>query len=71
MIEKAKKNYNSTKLHFSVQDARTLPYADQSFDVVIIANALHIMPEPEKALSEIKRVLKDDGDVYKRQAGSS
>ena len=61
MIEKAKKNYNSTKLHFSVQDARTLPYADQSFDVVIIANALHIMPEPEKALSEIKRVMKDDG----------
>ena len=36
-------------------------YADQSFDVVIVANALHIVPEPEKALSEIRRVLKDDG----------
>lgn len=25
------------------------------------ANALHIMPEPEKALREIHRVLKDQG----------
>ncbi len=28
-----------------------------SFDAVIIANTLHIMLEPEKALPEIKRVL--------------
>ena len=46
---------------FSVQDATKLPYATSSFDVVIIANALHIMPEPEKAMNEIKRVLKPHG----------
>ncbi len=38
-----------------------LSYDDLSFDVVIVSNALHIVPEPEKALAEIKRVLKDDG----------
>ena len=38
-----------------------LPYADRSFDVVIVSNALHIVPEPERALAEIRRVLKDDG----------
>ena len=38
-----------------------LPYAEESFDVVIVSNALHIVPQPEKALQEIKRVLKDDG----------
>ncbi len=38
-----------------------LPYGDNSFDVVLIANALHVMPEPEKALKEIDRVLKDRG----------
>ncbi|MBO5573315.1 MAG: class I SAM-dependent methyltransferase [Clostridium sp.] len=32
-----------------------------SFDAVIIANALHIVPEPEKVLSEIRRVLRKDG----------
>lgn len=35
--------------------------AKQSFDVVIVSNALYIVPEPEKALAEMQRVLKDDG----------
>ena len=61
MIEQAKQGVKSAKLYFSVQDMFQLPYADQSFDVVIVVNALHIVPEPEKALSEIRRVLKDDG----------
>ena len=61
MIEQAKQGVKSAKLYFSVQDMFHLPYADQSFDVVIVVNALHIVPESEKALSEIRRVLKDDG----------
>ena len=61
MIAKAKRDNQSVKLHFSVQDMFRLPYANQSFDVVIVSNALHIVPQPEKALQEIKRVLKDDG----------
>ena len=61
MIEQAKQGVKSAKLYFAVQDMFHLPYADQSFDVVIVVNALHIVPEPEKALSEIRRVLKDDG----------
>lgn len=61
MIREAKKCNPSSKLHFSVQDMFCLPYADASFDVVIVANALHIVPAPEKALSEIRRVLKDNG----------
>ena len=61
MIAEAKRDNHSAKLHFSVQDMFRLPYANQSFDVVIVSNALHIVPRPEKALAEIKRVLKDDG----------
>ena len=61
MIAEAKRDNRSAKLHFSVQDMFRLPYANQSFDVVIVSNALHIVPQPEKALQEIKRVLKDDG----------
>lgn len=61
MIRQAKAKAHSSRLHFSVQDATDLPYADETFDAVIISNALHIMPNPEKALSEIKRVLKKDG----------
>ena len=61
MITEAKRDTRSSKLHFSVQDMFRLPYADESFDVVIVSNALHIVLQPEKALQEIKRVLKDDG----------
>ena len=61
MIAQARQDSHSSKLYFSVQDMFHLPYADESFDVVIVANALHIVPEPEKALTEIRRVLKDDG----------
>lgn len=61
MIAEAKRDNRWEKLHFSVQDMFHLPYADGSFDVVIVANALHVVPEPEKALGQIRRVLKDDG----------
>ena len=60
MITEAKRT-RSAKLHFSVQDMFRLPYANQSFNVVIVSNALHIVPQPEKALAEIRRVLKDGG----------
>ena len=61
MIAEAKRDNRSSKLYFSVQDMFRLPYAEETFDVVIVSNALHIVPQPEKALQEIKRVLKDDG----------
>ena len=61
MIAEAGRDNHSAKLHFSVQDMFCLPYANGSFDVVIVSNALHIVPHPEKALAEIRRVLKDDG----------
>ena len=61
MIAEAKRDNRSAKLYFSVQNMFRLPYADKSFDVVIVSNALHIVPQPEKALQEIKRMLKDEG----------
>ena len=61
MIAQARKSCLSSKLHFSVQDMFCLPYSDSTFDVIIVSNALHIIPEPQKALNEIRRVLKNDG----------
>ncbi|MFR1716680.1 MAG: class I SAM-dependent methyltransferase [Butyricicoccus sp.] len=61
MIRQAERENHAENLHFSVQDMFRLPYADAAFDVVIVSNALHIVPQPEKSLREIKRVLKDDG----------
>ena len=61
MIREAMKGERPGNLTFEVADAVSLPYADGSFDAVLIANALHVMPEPEKALQEIGRVLRPGG----------
>ncbi len=61
MIREAVKGINPDNLSFEVADATKLPFQDRSFDAVIIANALHIIPGPEKALSEIDRVLRPGG----------
>lgn len=61
MIAQAKKGEPIPNLTFEVADAMRLPYGEGSFDAVIIANALHIVPDPEKVLSEIDRVLRPGG----------
>jgi len=61
MIEAAKKKKAPANVRFSVEDAAGLSFEDGSFDAAIISNALHIMPDPAKALSSISRVLKPKG----------
>ena len=69
MLTEAKNAYAKTGqsmegLNFEWQDATDLSYEKECFDAVMIANALHIMPEPEKALEEIRRVLKPEGLLF-------
>ena len=64
MIAEAKKRVTSSRLHFSVQDAAALPYAHETFDAVVIVNALHILQEPDKVIAEIRRVLKPGGWLF-------
>jgi ubiquinone/menaquinone biosynthesis C-methylase UbiE len=52
---------NRSNLSFQTADAVALPFDDESFDVVISFGVLHHIEDWQKALSEIKRVLKPDG----------
>ena len=61
MLAVARRGIVPSNLEFESADASVLQYEDESFDVVIIANALHVIPHPEKVLSEIRRVLRKDG----------
>ncbi len=63
MLAVAHRGQVPDNLKFELADACELPYEDNSFDVVIIANALHIIPEPEKALAQIRRVLRKEGTL--------
>lgn len=61
MIETAMRKNAPDNVSFSVEDATALSFSDQTFDAVIISNALHIMPDPGLVLKNIKRVLKPNG----------
>ncbi|WP_297811766.1 class I SAM-dependent methyltransferase [uncultured Finegoldia sp.] len=64
MIMEAKKRGEGKNLTFEVADATKLPYENDKFDCVLIANALHIMPNPDEAMKEIFRVLKPNGTLF-------
>jgi len=61
MIAAANKKHKPENVRFAVEDATALSFSADSFDAVIISNALHIMPDPAKALANIRRVLKPEG----------
>ena len=64
MVNAAKIRLKSI-LNIKVEKANcfNLPYADNSFDTIFMANLLHIIPEPEKAVVESKRVLTKSGRI--------
>ncbi len=61
--EKAVKEQKSN-ISFEVEDVFSLPYEEGSFDYILIANVLHIIPEPVRALKEMSRVLKPGGILF-------
>lgn len=50
--------------HLKQADVLSLPYDDQSFDVVMAAHVLEHLPDPQRALKEMIRVLKPGGIVF-------
>jgi ubiquinone/menaquinone biosynthesis C-methylase UbiE len=63
MIEVARRNARSLGFEIDgrVADAERLPYSDDSFDLVIGHAVLHHIPDVERALREVLRVLKPGG----------
>jgi SAM-dependent methyltransferase len=55
----------NTDARISVQqgDARTLPFADASFDRAFSLLVLHFIPEAERAVAEMRRVVRPGGMV--------
>lgn len=61
MLAQAQRGKRPEQLIFSKADACALPFANGSFDVVILSNALQCVPEPGTALRECSRVLTKSG----------
>jgi ubiquinone/menaquinone biosynthesis C-methylase UbiE len=54
---------NFNNIEFKVNSATNIEQQDKSFDVIIACNIFHLLPEPEKTLEEIIRLLTDNGKV--------
>ena len=68
-----KDQINYTKLNFELRglkykeltigSAEELPFDDNTFDLVVSFGVLHHTPNTEKAIEEVRRVLKEDGSA--------
>ena len=64
MLYKARNNLkNHNNIKFQYADINDLNYKTESFDVVIAANVIHLLNTPEKAISELRRVVKQGGII--------
>jgi len=52
------------RVRFEKADVQQIPYEDNSFDVVINANMVHLVEDPVEMLNEIERVLAPDGFLF-------
>jgi ubiquinone/menaquinone biosynthesis C-methylase UbiE len=50
-----------TNVNPALGDAQSLPYADESFEAVVLITVLGEIPDQERALKEVARVLKPGG----------
>ncbi len=53
-----------TNLSYATADIERIPYKAESFDIVIANMMLYHVPDLKKGLSEVQRVLKNDGYFY-------
>jgi ubiquinone/menaquinone biosynthesis C-methylase UbiE len=63
-IQAAQASGLNGRVAFETADVQEIPYDDDSFDVVINFQMLHIVKDPIAMLDEIERVLAPDGALY-------
>lgn len=64
MLDRAQKKAKRRRLDnimFAERDLLNLPDGDESFDVVIAANVIHLLDNPNDAITELWRVTKRNG----------
>lgn len=65
MVETTKNNVGEyDNVEYKVIDIQEIPYKDETFDVVIANMMLYHVPDIEKGLGEVQRVLKSGGHFY-------
>ena len=64
MLKRAgKKHKGYTNIEFKEGNILQIEYPNESFDVVVAANVIHLLDEPYKALAEMDRVCRKGGRI--------
>ena len=63
MLDRAKSRTGNLRLNLVQGDSMSLPFADESFDYVVLHLILAIVPDARACLAESARVLKPGGKV--------
>jgi SAM-dependent methyltransferase len=73
MLERARENLaeSGRDFDFRLFDAQAIPSGDGSFDTVIANHMLYHVPDRERAIGEIRRVLAPGGRLYAATNGSA
>ena len=62
MLKQAKKKLkNYDNIDYRRVDITNIEAEDNSFDVVVAGNVIHLLPDPQRAMNELTRVCKDGG----------
>lgn len=69
MVEQTRRRLGDLAL-YRVADVQQLPFADESFDLVVANHMLFHLPEPSRALGEIARVLRSGAAVVATTNGA-
>ena len=65
MVEQSKNTIGEyDNVEYMVIDIQNIPFEDDSFDIVIANMMLYHVPDIDKGLSEVRRVLRDGGNFY-------
>ncbi|PFG03529.1 class I SAM-dependent methyltransferase [Bacillus sp. es.034] len=63
MLQKAKEKFKDNKIEFIQMDAQQMSFTDNSFDAVVGSLILSVVPDPDRCMKEIIRVLKPQGTM--------
>lgn len=63
MLKKAEEKYGNTSITFMEMDAQQMDFNDESFDLIVGSLILSVVPEADKCLQEMIRVLKPGGEI--------
>ncbi|BDR72815.1 MerR family transcriptional regulator [Clostridium tetani] len=71
MLEDAKKNLSKQKkrFRFEIVNIEKIPYEDERFDLIIANHMLYHIENIDRAMMEVRRVLKRDGIFYASTVG--